>query len=417
MQEVVYLFSVITLGVSLVVLYVAARIAWLMRTSVTETPPSAPYLPKAAVILSIRGGDPYLLQLLESLAHLDYPDYQVHVIVDNAEDPEWELVKKIAERSPHIFIPMILESPAPTCGLKNSALIQGVERSATDREVFAFVDADAHIYPGWLRELVQPLQDSGVGASTGNRWYMPSDGRFGSLVRYFWNAAGVGYMWLFDIAWGGSMAIKRSAIDRADLLNIWRNSLTDDTPVAPALQSQGLTQAFAPLVIVVNRESMNVRQFLRWGARQTLMSRLYTPQWPLIVLQILLQCAWRLFAPLFALALALNNSDLWLPVIVTESFYWASIAVAAIVMETAVRNVLRNRDDQVAWISPSHARQIPLALVATHFIVLCLLITAMRLRRVHWRGIEYTISPDLRIRMQQYRPFYRAQKGDNESIL
>ena len=64
---------------------------------------------------------------------------------------------------------------------------------------------------GWLRALVAPLADEGVGASTGYRWYLPTPPDFWSLMRSVWNAAIVSTLGPGDapFAWGGAMAIRR----------------------------------------------------------------------------------------------------------------------------------------------------------------------------------------------------------------
>lgn len=53
----------------------------------------------------------------------------------------------------------------------------------------ALIDADVEAYTDWLRDLVSPLSQPGVGATTGVRWFVPTSTNAGSLVRYVWNSA------------------------------------------------------------------------------------------------------------------------------------------------------------------------------------------------------------------------------------
>ena len=43
--------------------------------------------PKAAVILCLRGGDPFLVDCIRGLLALDYPSFEVHIVVDHRDDP------------------------------------------------------------------------------------------------------------------------------------------------------------------------------------------------------------------------------------------------------------------------------------------------------------------------------------------
>ena len=51
------------------------------------------------------------------------------------------------------------------------------------------VDSDARPRNDWLRLLVAPLADEGMGAATGYRWFIPNKGGFASRLRSVWNAS------------------------------------------------------------------------------------------------------------------------------------------------------------------------------------------------------------------------------------
>ncbi len=48
-------------------------------------------LPKTAVILCLRGADPYLRQCLRALLQQNYPQYELKVVVDHQDDPAWNV--------------------------------------------------------------------------------------------------------------------------------------------------------------------------------------------------------------------------------------------------------------------------------------------------------------------------------------
>ncbi|MDB9335702.1 glycosyltransferase, partial [Nodularia spumigena] len=49
-------------------------------------------LPKTAVILCLRGADPFLPNCIEALLNQDYPEYDLKLIVDSPQDPAWQIV-------------------------------------------------------------------------------------------------------------------------------------------------------------------------------------------------------------------------------------------------------------------------------------------------------------------------------------
>ena len=53
--------------------------------------------PRAAVVLCLRGRDPSLEKCLESVLKQDYPDYRLHIVVDNRQDPAWQVAESLAK--------------------------------------------------------------------------------------------------------------------------------------------------------------------------------------------------------------------------------------------------------------------------------------------------------------------------------
>src|SRR6516162_5459937 len=58
------------------------------------------YQPKTAVILCLRGGDPFLSACLNGVLNQDYPDYDVRIVVDAKSDPSWRVAEAAIARSP-----------------------------------------------------------------------------------------------------------------------------------------------------------------------------------------------------------------------------------------------------------------------------------------------------------------------------
>jgi len=141
----------------------------------------------------------------------------------------------------------------------------------------AFADTDVAPHPEWLRELVAPLADPRVGATTGNRWYVPPVGRWGSLVRSLWNVSVVVGMYFWHLPWGGSLAIRADVLRRSTLRQVWSRAGCEDVPLYRVLRESGLRLIFVPEILLVDRGECGIIAGLRFMTRQFLWVRLYHP--------------------------------------------------------------------------------------------------------------------------------------------
>lgn len=371
--------------------------------------------PKAAIILSLRGPDPFLDETLQALRQLDYPDYEVHLVVDSESDPVWDDVR------PHIesdgrFTAHVLREPLPTCSLKCSALVQAIGALRPEVEVVAFIDGDAVPHSSWLSDLAAPLKDPRVGVVTGNRWFIPQKTHWGTLVRYFWNVGAVVQVWLNGIVWAGSMAMRKEVIDQIGLLDAWRHCLSVDATVCRQLRSHGLRVQFAPHVMMANREKIPLDKFVRWVQRQLVAAKSCGPNWRVVALHAFSLTGSQAAAGLLVLAGILTRQ--WDAAIVScwaIALYWIAAAAATLTTELAVRRVLSNNRDPARWPALTWLAFIP-ALALTHIVYPAALWGAYSQRKVSWRGVDYVIRGVNDVEMCGYEPFQCG--GDRrESII
>ncbi|MGL5938778.1 MAG: hypothetical protein ACRC2S_00080 [Waterburya sp.] len=86
-------------------------------------------------------------------------------------------------------------------------------------------------------------------------------------------------MYLYQIPWGGSLAMKTELLRQTPLLKQWEHAFCEDTMLLTALQKLGLKLETVPSLIMVNREECDLQSFGRWVSRQLLNVRLYHPGW------------------------------------------------------------------------------------------------------------------------------------------
>jgi len=243
--------------------YVAARLS--------ADPPAS--LPPATVIVPVKGEDDGLRGNLAALANLNYPDYELIVVAHSAVDiPPGVLPSGVKV--------LLAHGDDPHTGEKVQNLRAAVTAARRRTEVFAFADSDGRPGPGWLRALVAPLAEPGVGASTGFRWFVPVPPTFASLLRGVWDAVVAGRLGPGDnpFVWGGAMAIRREVFEQAAVAERWKNTISDDYSLAAAVHAAGLTIAYAPGATVPSEEPIGMRGLLAWTRRQMQITRVYSPR-------------------------------------------------------------------------------------------------------------------------------------------
>jgi len=352
------------------------------------------HLPKAAVLLSLRGADPSLPSCLRRLLNQNYPNYDVFIAVDSKTDPAWDIVQEaIRESNAKNVHVSVLRNRLTTCSLKCSALVQLVDRLDASYQVLALADADVETHRTWLRELVAPLADPKVGASFGNRWFVPTRGRFGSLIRQLWNGPGLVVMHILRIPWAGTLAIRADVFRRGRLRDEWAHSIVDDGPVRIAVKAQNLRLQFVPSLIMANREDCSLDYTFNFLRRQMTWTRTYLYGWWMVlfgsVLLILGVAA--ASAVLAAISYFQGSSETAFNFAAGLAFLVSGSYAMWFGLDGAARRAIRNQDETVP---PAFTRR-QLLLPIAMFAACCMHVIAGTIatfrRRVIWRGVVYEI--------------------------
>lgn len=366
--------------------------------------------PRVAAVLCLRGTDPFLPHCIEALLAQDYPRYDVRIVVDDIDDPAWPVVAEVVERvgADHVSVEALTQR-RDSCSLKCSSVVQAIRGLDESYEVVALLDADTVPHRTWLRELVAPLADERVGAATGNRWYMPNQVSWGALVRYVWNAAAVAQMFLYRIAWGGTLAVKTKVFRESDLLERWGNAFCEDTMTYAALKKLGLKVAFVPSLMMVNREACDIGGFFRWVRRQLLTARLYHPGWLMVAVHGITTSVAPPLTVAFAIyALAVGNWGAAAWAGGALAIYELGLLLLLPALELPMRRIVSGRGEPAHWLPFWRLPQYVLALPLTQMVYAIVLLSSLTVRKVDWRGVSYVIDGPFRIRMVEYRPYQAA---------
>lgn len=375
------------------------------------------YEPKAAVLLALRGADPFLKYCIQGLLRQDYPNYTVFFMVDSDSDPAIPVVVDILAQETKVRPRckceiVIVDEHFDSCALKCNSLAHVIEKLDESFQVIAILNADTRPFPTWLRQLVEPLSDQRFAATSGLRWYVPEHSNWGSLVRMLWNVAAVNQMAFSQIPWGGSFALRREVFFEGGLLERWKNTLTDDVPTYPVVRAMGAQVLVNPSLLMVNREFCHLASFYPWVKRQILLAKLYHPKWWVIVGQAFF--LFMLPATSFVLAiygLCLKNWTLFYWNIASFLLYVIGVFGAFVIMDGSVRRYLRKTGENIPRQTVGGLVKTSVSIILTQFVYAMAICGVFRMKKVTWRGIMYQIGPGERVQMEKFVPYAEIVKA------
>jgi GT2 family glycosyltransferase len=280
MESVFYLFAFIVFAQSLLALAAALRFA---RYSLRAPSARHRYQPKAVVIVPCKGLDLNFEENIGTLFAQDYRDYELIFVTESEADPAYAALSHLIEQSRRSAW-LVVAGRATNCGQKVHNLCAALETlDAVNRraEIIAFADSDARVSERWLAELVAPLAEDQVGATTGFRWYLPVEGKrtgFFSLPLSVWNASVLGLMGEKSaLAWGGAMAVRRENFERLGIREHWAGALSDDYALTTAVKAAGQQIRFVPACLVTSFADATLKELLEFTTRQMTITRIYAP--------------------------------------------------------------------------------------------------------------------------------------------
>ena len=338
--------------------------------------PLPEYQPFVSVIVPGRGLELGLADNLRPLLAQDYPRYEVLFVFDRPDDPAIEVVEQLNATR------IIVAGPATDSGQKVHNLRVATTQVDPESEVLVFVDTDARPGRQWLKQLVAPLADEQLGASTGYRWFIPEKG-LASRLRSVWNASiasALGGDTTKNFCWGGSTAICRTTFDRLNVNDRWRGTVSDDFTITSVLKEAKLPIHFTPNCLVASVGDCDFKELLEFTTRQIKITRVYASH---LWLPLLLGSS--LFTITFFGGLILIG--------VHPRSYAAYIFVLLIFTLGAVKSFIRFRAvSRVLETSSSDLLAHVLLWPFASLLYLYNAIVAGFSQRITWRGITYELK-------------------------
>lgn len=303
---------------------------------------------------------------LESFFLLDYPVYQLVFGVQSQSDPVLEILAKLRERYPERDVTLMVNDTAHGQNRKVDNLIN--MRPLAKYDILVMADADIHVPPYYLDDIVATLEQPGVGLVTSLYTALPSAPTLAAQL----GAAQINQVFLPSAllarrlgrqdCMGATMAIKKSVMAEIGGLEALSNHLADDQVLGRLVVRAGYRVELSRVVPVAT-------------VPETLFDALYQHElrWARTI---------RALVPVAYAASILQNPLLWaLLAVFFSGFGWWSLVLFAgvwavrVLTAQQVEAVLRQPRTRAVW----------LFLLRDLFSVVIYSASFMG-RRVAWRG-------------------------------
>ncbi|HEX3881752.1 MAG TPA: glycosyltransferase [Stellaceae bacterium] len=215
-------------------------------------PPALPRTPRVSVVVCAYNSEATIEQCLASLEQLNYPDYEVIVVNDGANDR----TREIAERFPN-------------CRLINQenrglSVARNVGAEAATGEIVAYTDSDCVADPDWLDFLVGTMERGGLAACGGPNFPPPEDSLVPAAVAV--SPGGPCHVLLDDelaehIA-GCNMAFRRDVLLGLGGFDPVFRAAGDDVDICWRLQDAGYAIGFSAAAMVWHFRRNTVRAYI-----------------------------------------------------------------------------------------------------------------------------------------------------------
>jgi glycosyltransferase involved in cell wall biosynthesis len=217
------------------------------------------YRPRCSIILPCKGIPKDLRQNLDSFLTLDYPDYEVIYAVESEIDPAVPIIREVIAKRPGRGS-MVVAGFSKRCAQKNFNQIAAIEK-ANKPDVYVFADADIEPSTHWLKELILPLSNPKITATTGFRWQYSKKGTVGEQVHSYINNI------LYIFFTFAATVLK---------VGLWGETVVDDMSLSQLIMKSAKKSLLVTTCVTTTDDALQtVKQSVNWFMRQCMFLKGY----------------------------------------------------------------------------------------------------------------------------------------------
>lgn len=272
------------------------------------------FQPFCSLIIAVKGTSLTLKKNLTSFLHQKYSNYEIIFAVESKIDPAYQLITALITDFPQAKL--IVAHYSRSCSQKNQNLLTAL-KSVRHPDILVFADADITVKKNWLQELILPLSDPTITATTSYFWPRLTHRSFGELFFLFTNInifslfCFSSYFLQFSLLWGGSIAIHYKTFRQLKIAKYWSHSVSDDTSLSKILSDHNHQTVFVPTAISQSvTDTADFGRYNHWYFRQLMYFKLYRKRIWFFVIGLLSLYYW-IFYFWFVFSFSLSQFDVY----------------------------------------------------------------------------------------------------------
>jgi len=262
----------------LLVLYSGWRF---FRHAAKRSAPDPGFTPPVSNLKPVRGLDPDAYENFATFCRQDYPDYELVFCVDAGDDAVLGVIERLIHDFPERRIRVLRGSGRSAPNDKVAKLARLV--SEAQHEVLVVSDSDVRVRSDYLRTVVAPLADPGVGAVT--CFYVPADEKtfaenLQSMGMFSDFYASLVVAWQLDgvkFALGPTIATTRSRLAEFGGYEALENRPADDLLVGRLIAEQGHEVVLLPYPVTAVADFRSMRDLIQKRLRWIVVMRQMRP--------------------------------------------------------------------------------------------------------------------------------------------
>ncbi len=228
--------------------------------------------PPVTLLKPLCGLEPRLEENLESFFRQDYPSFQIVFGARDDTDPALTIVRRLCRRFPQVPVEVVFSGLPARANAKVCSLEKMVVAARYDYLVIS--DSDVHVRTDYLRDVVAPLLEPGVGLVTCLYRGVPVDGLWSRLEALGMSVEMTSGVIVADMlegmrfALGPTMAIRRDVLDALGGMSVLADFCADDYVLGERVFEAGYKVVLSAHVIehvVLNRSfQSSILHQVRW---------------------------------------------------------------------------------------------------------------------------------------------------------
>lgn len=259
-------------GIFTLLFSAAAAVFGLRFLRALKSRAAASSLPPVTVIKPLKGAEGPLYENLASFCRQEYPCFQLVFCLQSPDDPALGVVSRLKREFPGVDMEIVVSKNRIGYNPKVNNMANGYAFSKYD--LLLLSDSDVHARPDFLRRMVVPFADTGVGLVTAFYEATDSHGLWGHLEALSINAnflpqALCAAAFGMRFAMGAAMMVRRAAFESSGAFHNLADHLADDFWLGESIRDAGwrleLSDAIVETVPDIDDGAEHFKHLVRWA--------------------------------------------------------------------------------------------------------------------------------------------------------